>query len=193
MINADLIKTVEDLIEEDTPASLTYAALECRLAIERICYERLRLAHVYISNNELKRWQPQGVVNTLIQEVDSYTASTFTLYISKEPLPDDAAEPTLEDYQATEFVNVGTQVGFDTGKLGKLWNALSHLALHVKVPASKDDMICRYGDPERIKEKVAEALEEIKRIDEASSSLLGSSHLKRYLFIVHVEKIIREG
>ncbi|CCV13286.1 hypothetical protein [Mesorhizobium sp. STM 4661] len=55
---------IEELLNQDTPESLTYAALECRLAIERICYERLRNAHDYISHDDLKRWQPQYVVNT---------------------------------------------------------------------------------------------------------------------------------
>lgn len=68
MINLEpSISQIEVLMAENTEASLTYAALECRLAIERICYERLRLAHDYISNDDLKRWQPRDIVNILIQ------------------------------------------------------------------------------------------------------------------------------
>jgi len=81
------ISTIEKFLDENTQASLTYAALECRLAIERICYERLRIAHDYISHDDLKKWQPQDIVKTLIQEVDGGAAETRTISISKESLP----------------------------------------------------------------------------------------------------------
>lgn len=162
------ISTIENLLSEKSDESLTYAALECRLAIERICYDRLRLAHDYISHDDLKKWQPRNIVNILIQEVDAKAASTFTLSISKEPCPEDSPRPTLEEYQAMEFVPIGTQVGFDPNKLGKLWNGLANLALHIRVPVNKDDAVTRYGDPTKIRAKVDEAIKEIKRIDEGT-------------------------
>lgn len=162
------ISTIERLLKENSDASLTYAALECRLAIEGICYERLRLAHDYISHDDLKKWQPRDIVNILIQEVDSKAASTFTLSISKEPHPEGSPAPTLEEYQAMEFVPVGTHVGFNPNKLGKLWNALANLALHINLPVTKNDDVIRYGDAEKIREKVLEALDEIRKIDEGT-------------------------
>lgn len=169
MINlAPSISQIEMLLGQNTESSLTYAALECRLAIERICYERLRLAHDYISHDDLKRWQPRDIVNILIQEVDSHAAETFTLSISKEPLLEDSLPPALEEYQAMEFLPIGTQVGFDPNRLGKLWNALAKLALHISVPISKDHDVGRYGDTEKIRTKVLEALEEIKRISKGT-------------------------
>ena len=38
-------------------------------------------------------------------------------------------------------MEIGTQIGFDAKHVGELWNALSHLALHVKLPKNKDDHI----------------------------------------------------
>jgi hypothetical protein len=166
------ISTIEKLLNEDSSAGLTYAALECRLAIEQICYERLRVTHDYISHDGLRRWQPKDIVNTLIKEVDTEIASTFTLFISKEPIPDGMRSPSLEDYQAMEYIPVGTQVGFDPDKLGKLWHALSNAALHIKIPKNKDDTVPQYGEPEIIRAKVLEALDEIRRI--ASGNLLAS-------------------
>lgn len=72
------ISQIQKLLKENTEASVTYAALECRLAIERICYERLRLAHDYISHDDLTKWQPSGIVRTLIQELDAHAAATRT-------------------------------------------------------------------------------------------------------------------
>ncbi|MBN8848758.1 MAG: hypothetical protein J0I73_11770 [Sphingomonas sp.] len=45
---SDSIATIRAQLEEGSPRNLTYAALECRLALERICYERLRAMHDYI-------------------------------------------------------------------------------------------------------------------------------------------------
>lgn len=167
------ISKIEELLAENTDASLTYAALECRLAIERICYERLRLAHDYISHDDLKKWQPRDIVNILIQEVDDKTAETFTLSIAKEPAPENSANPTLDDYQAMEFLPIGTQIGFNPGRLGRLWNALANLALHITLPTSKDHGVARYGNTEKIRAKVIEALAEIKRIGKGTLMLSG--------------------
>ncbi|MFK0690895.1 hypothetical protein ACFX5Q_22225 [Mesorhizobium sp. IMUNJ 23033] len=166
------ISAIENLLLEGSEASLTYAALECRLAIERICYERLRVAHDYISHDDLKRWQPRDIVNILIQEVDSKAASTFTLSVSTEPSPEGSSPPTVEEYEAMEFVPIGTHVGFNPSLLGKLWNALANLALHISVPESKDTPVDRYGDPEKIRAKVSETLDEIRRI--SAGTLLSS-------------------
>lgn len=167
------ISTIEELLDQSSEASLTYAALECRLAIERICYERLRLAHDYISHDDLKKWQPRDIVNTLIKEVDSNAAETCTLSISKASQPEDSPPLTLEEYQALEYVQIGTQIGFNPNKLGKIWNALAKLALHISLPINKDDNFTRYGDAAKIRKKVTEALKEIKQIDNGTLMLSG--------------------
>jgi hypothetical protein len=165
MYNPKAIETIKKLLQENTEASLTYAALECRLAIELICYSRLRVAHDYISHDDLRAWQPRQIIDALIQNVDPSAASTFTLSISKEPLGSNADDPTAEDYAETNWVEVGTQEGFDPKRLGKLWNKLANAALHVKIPKGSADELRRYGDPERIREAVLDALAEIERID----------------------------
>jgi hypothetical protein len=169
MINLEpTISQIEKLLNENTEASVVYAALECRLAIERICYERLRLAHDYISHDDLRKWQPSDIVKTLIQEVDTKTAETFSLFIAQEPTPEGASPPTREDYEAMEWLPFGTQVGFEPNRLRKLWNGLANLALHVKIPTSKDATVKQYGDIQKIASKVRQALAEIKRISEGT-------------------------
>ncbi|TIR30125.1 MAG: hypothetical protein E5X07_23045 [Mesorhizobium sp.] len=175
------IIAIENLLQEGSEASLTYAALECRLAIERICYERLRVAHEYISHDDLKKWQPKDIVNTLIQEVDSNAAATFTLSIGSEPVQEGAPPPTVEDYQSMEFLPIGTHIGFDPSKLGKLWNALANLALHISIPETKDTSVARYGDAEKVREKVSESLAEIKRIGQGT--LLASGFGEEVSFV----------
>lgn len=162
------ISTIEKLLEQSSGASFTYAARECRLAIERICYERLRSAHDYISHDDLKKWRPQDIVKIVMEEVNPLAAETFTVSISTEPLPEGSPPSTLEEYQSMNFVPVGTQTGFDPNKLGRLWQALANLALHVSVPSRVDDSISQYGDIQKIKAKVEEAVEEIKRIEKGT-------------------------
>jgi hypothetical protein len=81
------------LIEErgDDPASLVYAALELRLGLERVCYEKLRLRVDDVSAAEwLHRWQPPIVLKALEELADPWIAQDLTLDVSKE----DASVPT---------------------------------------------------------------------------------------------------
>lgn len=158
------ILQIEKLLEENTEASVTYAALECRLAIERICYERLRLAHDYISHDDLRKWQPRDIVKTLIQEVDEHAATTLTVSVASE-VP---SENTPEGFRSLNWKLLGTQIGFNPNKFGKLWNGLANLALHIEIPASKDTTVKQYGDMQAIASKVKQALAEIKQISEGT-------------------------
>ncbi|WGD53484.1 hypothetical protein QA641_06090 [Bradyrhizobium sp. CB1650] len=157
-----IVGTIEKLLAEDTPQSITYAALECRLAIEKICYDRLRIAHDYISPHDLRRYRPGDVVKTLLAEVDGNTASNLTISISRQP--SDTYKIPIDQISDTEWVQIGAQAGFDPKKLGNYWQSLSNLALHVRLPKSKDDGIPEYGDAARIRKHVTEVLDELKRI-----------------------------
>lgn len=173
MLNlAPTIATIEDLLKVDSDSSITYAALECRLAIERICYEHLKISHDYIAHDDLRKWQPRDIVRVLIRDVDPRAAETFTMSISASSIPEGSPEPTPEEYSAMEFVPIGTHVGFNPNTLGDLWNAPAKLALHVNLPRSASDSLAHYGNKEAIKKKVTEALTEIRRI--GSGTLLST-------------------
>lgn len=167
------IKTIDDLVSQNTPQSLAYAALECRLAIEHVCYERLRVAHNYISHEDLRgKWQPKDIVNILIQEVDENISSGFTLSISRNPAPDFEGALDNSYFEGIDYIEVGTQAGFDAKKMGVLWNALANLALHVQVPTSAADLMPAYGDSGKIGGKVAETLAELRKL--AKGTMLSS-------------------
>lgn len=158
------ISQIEKLIIENTAASITYAALECRLAIEQICYERLRLVHDYIAHEDLKKWQPSEIVKTLINEVEPHVAETYTISISREVIRENSEDFSVDSYEQLDWVPFGTHIGFSTKKLGKLWHSLANLALHIEIPTTKDAQIKQYGNIDDTKAKVKEALIEIKRI-----------------------------
>lgn len=168
MINIPpVIKRINDLLEQDTDASVTYAALEARLALERVCYDRLRQCHDYISHEDLKRWQPNQVINTLINEVDQHATVTRTLSVSVKPAVD-GRDPAEEEY-----VELGTEIGFDPKLIGRLWNALAKLALHIRLPQSRDDDIPRYGEKAKIRTKVEEVVAELERLSETTMTFSG--------------------
>ncbi|MCA6104754.1 hypothetical protein [Bradyrhizobium australafricanum] len=165
-----IIETIEELLADGSPQSSTYAALECRLAIEKVCYDRLRTAHDYISQHDLVRYRPHDVVKTLIAEVDENAASGLTLSMTRQP--SDAYATPLEEIPDAEWIQIGTQAGFDPRKLGSYWQSLSNLALHARVPKSKDDDIPAYGDAEKIRRHVVEVVAELRKI--ATGTMLTS-------------------
>lgn len=168
MINfGSTMERIKGLLAEDTDASVTYAALEARLALERVCYDRLMHVHEYISHAQLRGWQPAAVIKTLITDVDQHVADTLTLQIGKSPAGS-GVKP--ED---DEYIDVGTQLGFDAKRVGELWNALSGLALHVKLPKNKDDYISEYGDRAKIRSKAEEVLAELERLSKATMAFSG--------------------
>lgn len=155
------VATIEELLAQGTASGLTYAALECRLAIEYICYERLRLCLDYISIDELKKWQPKDVVNFLTSEVDPHIAETMSISIADEPTSHELDQPGFEKLN---YKLIGTQKGINTNKLGRLWNGLSNAALHTKLPASRNNTTAHYGDPAAIKRQIDKCLVEFKDI-----------------------------
>lgn len=162
-----IIERIYTLLKEDTEQSLTYAALEARLALEKVCYDRLRQRHDYISHDQLRRWQPRAIVNTLMSDVDKHIAQTMTLMVSTKPFD---PEVKSEDH---DYVEVGTEIGFDPKHIASLWNALSRLALHVRLPEHRNDQISAYGDKQAIRAKVEEAVSELSRLAKGTMTFSG--------------------
>jgi len=154
-------------------ASLNYAALEARLALERVCYERLKLSHQYISADDLRRWTPRYVVQTLMELVDPKIASEWTLYISTKPAQEGVP------LEAAEYAPLGTQKGFDPAQVSKLWQALSNF-LHCSFPRHADAKIEHYAQMEVVKSKLEEVLSELDRL--AEGTMQGVLVLKKVSF-----------
>ena len=56
------LKKIEDLLNQNSIDAVSYAALEARLAIEILGYERLKISFGYISFADLRGWKPKDVV-----------------------------------------------------------------------------------------------------------------------------------
>ncbi|XOZ33956.1 hypothetical protein ACMDCT_01590 [Halomonadaceae bacterium KBTZ08] len=112
------IEKIEALLEDGTVSTLTYAALESRFTIELICYERLMMtAYGYTSYADLQKWQPKDVVQQVVQETNELAATSLTFSVSATPVAPTKPPQPPADYESFEYVEVGTQIGFDVGPL----------------------------------------------------------------------------
>lgn len=166
------IDVITKLLVEDTPESVTYAALECRLAIEYLCYDRLKLALDLVSYADLKGWQPGKVMRAVESLANEDVASSFTLQIAREPDRPPGHDLSLEERQQLDYHSLGTQSTINIGRIVTLWNALSNAALHVQAPRTKSDLLSIYGDTTRIAAKVEDCLAEFRKI--GNGTLLSS-------------------
>lgn len=159
-----IIERISALLAQGTDASVTYAALEARLALENVAYDRLRHRHDYISHAQLKRWQPGNILTTLLTEVDDATTSTVTLKITAQPV------------DKADGIEIGSELGFDAKRLAGMWQALANLALHIRLPQNSNDPASNYGEQNLIATKVSEVLKELERL---SASTMATSGLPK--------------
>lgn len=181
MINVNSrISIINNLVVEGTEQSLTYAALECRLTIELICYERLLASYDYISYKDLKSWTPRHVVQQIVEEANEHASTEFTISISDTPTEEENAPKTRQDFEKFNYAEIGTQSGFSIKKLGILWQALSKIALHINMPKEKSEKLKVYSDTKKLKEKIQETINELRKIGEGN--IICSGFEKSYSF-----------
>ena len=159
----DRVKVIEDLLENPSKEKYVYAALECRLTIEHLCYERFKLLNPYLGDSDLKNWTPASVVRQVSEEIDNKITQEIKLGFSLQT-PNVEGQPTAADFEALEFIEVGEQSELELKKLHKLWQALSNLALHLPVPTISHGELAIYGNSEKIEKKVLECVEYFKSI-----------------------------
>jgi len=149
---------IEKLLEEGSDASITYAALECRLTIEYICYERFKQFYSYLSPKDIKKWPPKHVVKQISEDVSDIINDEVTVSVASIGGKVDKLV-TQDDYEELDYKILGTQKSINLSKAHKLWNSLSGLALHVHLPSVDDEVQKFYGSAEKIKSKIKAALD----------------------------------
>ena len=157
------IGVIERLFQEDTDQSLTYAALECRLTLEYLCYERFKLTYSYLSQDDLKNWVPKDVVKQVSEDVDDNIDKEFTLSISTQPT-DGKNFKTKEDFEALEYVALGTQSALNLNEVHSLWHGVSNVALHLPIPNISSGELTIYQNKERIRKKVQSVIDFLRSI-----------------------------
>lgn len=157
------IELIENLSEEGTDQSFTYAALECRLTLEYLCYERFKMTYSYLSLDDLKSWRPRDVVKQISEDIDSNIDKEFTLSISTESTEGRSLRKK-EDYESLQYVALGTQSALNLNKIHKLWHGLSNAALHIPVPSIGSGELKLYQDKEKIRKALESAIGYLRTI-----------------------------
>ena len=173
------IEVIEKLLDTGTTESVTYAALEARLTIEHLFYERLISSQPYYSKSDLTSWTAAQVVRQISREANELIDKEFEIFISKHPNDPENPPTTEKDFESLEWVKLGNQAPLKIRKLGDLHQALSKHALHIDMRRA-DNVIETYGDITIIRKKAIQALEEFRLLQEGT--LLAGSILGEYSF-----------
>lgn len=147
----------QTLLTSPTPENLRYAALELRLCIEALTYEKLRSFSSLVPEEILKTWQPPQAVKALL-EFEPLADQTFTIFAGVE-----------EEYgkPASTMQFVGKHTSLRLNWLRKHYHKLGNL-LHAPAAGAKS---------EPTNTQVAEYLAEVVADLEAplSSNITGGS------------------
>ncbi|KKD00329.1 hypothetical protein [Photobacterium halotolerans] len=173
------IKLINSLLEQDTEQSLTYAALESRLTLEYLCYERFKLYFSYLSESDLKNWQPKHIIKQISDEVGDNVSRGFLISISDEKI-DGRLPETKEEFESIKYTPLGNQSELKLKKLHQLWNGVSNVALHIPVPSISSGNINIYGDKDKIRKKVSEVVAFLSNMK--GNLLMGGSFGEEYRF-----------
>lgn len=114
----------KDLLDSAEDDKLRYAALELRLAMEALTYDRARVYAEEIPPEELGTWQPDKVMRLLL-EIEPSADSSYTVRFGKEPYPGGVPE---------NMHVLGTDTVFSLAKLRKHYHAVGSL-LHMPTMA----------------------------------------------------------
>lgn len=150
------IGRIETLLAVNTPASLTYAALEARIALERLGYDHIR--------------QRQAKAQDAAQAAQRLVA---VKQIIADGAADVAAAGTTVSPAGGASQKDGAPIaqGFDAQAVGKLWQHLTSCALHARNPEHQADPIAEFGDAVAIKGHVEQALAELRRVSGNTADL----------------------
>ena len=108
------LKRAQELLAGD---QLRYAALELRLAIEALTYDRAQAYMKELPLEALSRWQPKQLMDALL-EIDPTAGETYTVGVGSEPAPGVAPE-TMH--------TLGTEVAFGLAQIKKHYHLVGSL------------------------------------------------------------------
>jgi len=151
------INLISALRDKEDIHSLSYAALECRIALEAICIERIRLSSKYLSPRDIKGWRPKDAVISACTSLGDDISKGAKMSIGSLPLNSNE-QVSIEDFQQVEYSNLGERADLKLQKLHRLWQRISGVALHSPVARIFDDSISIYGDKAEITKKINEVL-----------------------------------
>lgn len=153
----DHLRRAREILATSESEDLRYAALELRLCLEAMTYEKLRSFEKHLSNAFLARtWQPPQLLKAM-KQFDPDADKSFQLYAGVEAIPGVPAKP-----ENLQFV--GEHKAFDLAWLTKHYNKLGSF-LHLQSKSASTDESKRRVDLAAIAGEIEHA---------QSGSILGS-------------------
>ena len=157
------LEKAKELLAKGDDASLAYACLEARYAIELLCYERLRLRLKNAAPEDFKRWQPKHIIDALVEIVDPDVVRDTTLSVRSEGDAGDAAA----------WATLGHQKGLKPQWVRKEWNKVGQ-NLHVPMPRSNQEAIRAYPAPGKVREHLPKLIDELEEFAHSADFNFGT-------------------
>lgn len=118
----DHLRRAKELIATGSAVNLRYAALELRMCLEAMTYEKARTFEKYLPASVLEKWQPAQLLKVMMQ-FDQYADQTFQLLVGSQSAPGEVADPAsmqlVGEHKAFGFAWLRT----NHHKLGSLLHA----------------------------------------------------------------------
>jgi hypothetical protein len=150
----DHVRRARNLLDAEDAASLRYAALELRMAIEAIVYEKLRLYAPRLPAAVLDKWQPPQAMKALTQ-LEPHAGRPFQLRIAEQPAP---------GVPGTDFKYLGEHRIFEPGWLRTNYNKLGSFLHRPSARQSRSDAAT---DIEALRSTLRSVLSEVERVSKS--------------------------
>jgi hypothetical protein len=181
------LQRAQALITAGDTVSLQYAALELRLALEKLSYRKLSTRLDSVPYEDLRKWQPKRVIETLSELVDPDIDKNASFRFSPE---DAAGNPTTSHY-------LGEVRGVNEKDVGAHWQKLGSI-LHAKMPKVKSESVPEFSlpiDPEVFLQGVLDYIRDLTspRFDAHFANSVTFECVRCDKKIVRTEKALKEG
>jgi predicted RNA-binding Zn-ribbon protein involved in translation (DUF1610 family) len=133
----DAIFRAKKHIEDFSLENLRYAALELRMVIEMLTYEKLLAASDLLPPSLVKTWQPPQAIK-MLKEFQQFADESFEISIAKMQ-PDQSLVNAVEDLKNLDWISVGEHHALSHSWLSKNYHKLGKL-LHAPSLAEKQSI-----------------------------------------------------
>lgn len=130
----DAILRAKKHLEYISLENLRYAALELRMVIEMLTYEKMLAASDLLPPDLVKTWQPPQAIK-MLKEFQQFADQSFEISIA-ELQPDQALTNTAKDFENLKWISIGEHHALSHSWLSKNYHKLGKL-LHAPSLAEK--------------------------------------------------------
>jgi hypothetical protein len=156
MIARDHVQRARKLLASSDAFAVSYAALELRMAIEAITYDKLRVYAPRLPAAVLEKWQPPQAMKALLQ-FEPWAASNSRLRF---------AEQRGETGELGPWIDLGEHRSFGVTWLRKAYNSLGSM-LHAPSPRQSQSGRTEQQRRGEWRAGVESILEEVARVSES--------------------------